>query len=51
MKLRENTGLLGVGLLKKKKKNLLLKFRGSENQRIINVPKSLKNDSVILAEV
>ncbi len=30
------------------KKNLRLKFRGSENQRIINVPKSLENGSVVL---
>lgn len=30
------------------KKNLSLRFRGSENQRIIDVPKSLKSGKVIL---
>ena len=30
------------------KKNLRLKFRGSENQRIINVPKSLEAGRIIL---
>ncbi len=30
------------------KKNIMLKFRGSENQRIIDVQKSLKQNSVIL---
>lgn len=32
------------------KKNLLLRFRGSENQRIIDVKKSLKNNKVVLKE-
>lgn len=50
-KLLENSDMLVDGPFQLEKKNLLLKFRGSENQRIINVPKSLKNDSVILAEV
>lgn len=30
------------------KKNLVLKFRGSENQRIINLPKTLETGSVVL---
>ena len=33
------------------KKNLLLKFRGSENQRIIDVKKSLKNNRIITANI
>ncbi|RKD25332.1 anaerobic ribonucleoside-triphosphate reductase activating protein [Caminicella sporogenes DSM 14501] len=32
------------------KKNLLLKFRGSENQRILDVPKSLKYKKPLLKE-
>lgn len=30
------------------KKNLALRFRGSENQRLINVPASLKNGEIVL---
>lgn len=30
------------------KKNFMLKFRGSENQRVIDLPKSLKEQEVIL---
>ena len=29
-------------------KNFMLKFRGSENQRVIDLPKSLKEQEVIL---
>ena len=32
------------------KKNLMLRFRGSENQRLIDVPASLKNGTVVLWE-
>ena len=32
------------------KKNITLKFRGSENQRIIDVQESLKKGEVILAK-
>ena len=30
------------------KRNLMLKFRGSENQRIIDVKKSLKEKNIVL---
>ena len=33
------------------KKNIMLKFRGSENQRIIDVKKSIKTGEIILCEV
>ena len=33
------------------KKNLLLKFRGSENQRIIEVPESLRCGETVLSEM
>ena len=32
------------------KKNLPLRFRGSENQRLIDVPKSLETGTVVLWE-
>ena len=32
------------------KKNLMLRFRGSENQRLIHVPASLKENAVVLWE-
>ena len=32
------------------KKNLTLRFRGSENQRLIDVPKSLETGTVVLWE-
>lgn len=32
------------------KKNIMLQFRGSENQRIIDVPASLENEKVVLLE-
>ena len=32
------------------KKNLMLRFRGSENQRLINVPASLEENKIILWE-
>lgn len=34
----------------KELKNLMLEFRGSENQRIINIKESLKNNKIILKE-
>ncbi|MDD7305248.1 MAG: anaerobic ribonucleoside-triphosphate reductase activating protein [Peptoniphilaceae bacterium] len=38
------------GLFVEEKKDLKLKFRGSSNQRIIDVQKSLKNDKIIYME-
>ena len=32
------------------KKNLMLRFRGSENQRLINVPASLEENTIVLWE-
>ena len=34
----------------KEKKNLMLKFKGSENQRIIDVQNSLKSNKIIVME-
>lgn len=39
------------GAFVEEKKNLKLKFRGSENQRIIDVKKSLNNNAVVEFEV
>ena len=36
------------GRFVEEKKNIMLKFRGSENQRIIDVKESLKQDKVVL---
>ena len=33
----------------KEKKNLRLKFRGSENQRIVDVKKSIERGEIVLA--
>lgn len=46
--LLENTDLLIDGPFILEEKNLLLKFRGSENQRIIDVKKSLESDQIVL---
>ncbi len=51
MELLEVTDYLIDGKFELSKKNLLLKFRGSENQRIINVKKSLESDMVIETEL
>jgi len=48
--LLEETDLLVDGRFILAKKSLLLKFRGSENQRIIDVKKSLKQGSIVLME-
>lgn len=43
--------LLVDGKFEIDKKNLLLNFRGSENQRIIDIKKSLEQNTVILSEL
>lgn len=45
------TDILVDGRFELERRNLLLKFRGSENQRIINVNESLNNEKIVLAEV
>ena len=48
---REFLGMLDVlvdGPFVQKKKNLMLRFRGSENQRLIDVPRSLKENTAVL---
>lgn len=49
--LLQNTDLLVDGPFIASVKNGLLKFRGSENQRIIDVPQSMECASVVLAVV
>lgn len=44
----ENIDVLVDGEFIEEKKNIRLKFRGSENQRIIDVPASLKTGGVVL---
>ncbi len=44
----EHLDVLVDGPFIQAKKNLMLRFRGSENQRIIDVPASLKENNVIL---
>ena len=39
------------GKFELEKRNLRLKFRGSENQRLIDVPKSIKTNKIIWADV
>jgi anaerobic ribonucleoside-triphosphate reductase activating protein len=46
-KLLSLTDVLVDGKFELAKKNLLLKFRGSENQRIINVEQSLRSNKVV----
>ncbi len=43
------TDVIVDGEFMKGKKNLRLKFRGSENQRIIDIPSTLKEGKIILA--
>lgn len=40
--------ILVDGRFEKDKKNLMLKFRGSENQRILNLPETLKRGTPVL---
>ena len=46
--LLENLDVLVDGPFIEDLKNLTLKFRGSSNQRIINVPETLKNNDIVL---
>jgi anaerobic ribonucleoside-triphosphate reductase activating protein len=46
--LLENTDMLVDGPFLMEEKSLLLKFRGSKNQRIIDVPNSIKNKKIAL---
>lgn len=50
-RLLENTDLLVDGKFEMGKKSLLLKFKGSKNQRIIDVKKSLLLKNTVLSEV
>lgn len=45
------TDILIDGKFDIKQKSLLLKYKGSKNQRIINVPKSLENNSIVFQEI
>lgn len=47
--LLENTDMLVDGPFLMEEKSLLLKFRGSKNQRVIDVPKSIKSKKISLA--
>ena len=49
-KLLQNVDILVDGPFIKEKKNLMLKFKGSENQRIIDVKKSLNFNKIIEIE-
>ncbi len=44
------TDVMVDGEYMKEKKNLRLKFRGSENQRIIDIPSTLKEGKIVLAD-
>lgn len=47
-KILKNIDILVDGEFIEEKKNITLKFRGSENQRLINIPETLKSGKVIL---
>ena len=51
LKILKLTDIMVDGRYDESLKNIALKFRGSENQRIIDVQKTLKNKSVILADI
>lgn len=50
MKLLNETDILVDGKFDIKRKNILLKFRGSDNQRIIDVKKTLEMNKIVIAE-
>lgn len=47
-KILKNIDILVDGEFIEEKKNITLKFRGSENQRLINIPETLKSGKVTL---
>ncbi len=49
--LLEATQILVDGRFEIKRKNLLLKFRGSENQRVLDVPESLRRGAAVEKEL
>jgi anaerobic ribonucleoside-triphosphate reductase activating protein len=49
--LLEETDILVDGRFELARKSLMLKFRGSENQRILDVKKSLKEGKAVLANI
>ncbi|MBQ9791015.1 MAG: anaerobic ribonucleoside-triphosphate reductase activating protein [Clostridia bacterium] len=49
--LLEHIDILVDGEFKEELKNLSLKFRGSSNQRIIDVQKSLRDGAVVMSEI
>ena len=44
----QNIDVLVDGEFQEDKKNIMLEFRGSENQRVIDVKKTLEADEVVL---
>ena len=46
-----NIDVLVDGKFEEDKKNITLKFRGSENQRLLNVPECLKHKKAIKVEI
>ncbi len=51
LRLLENTDLLVDGKFEIEKKSLMLKFRGSQNQRIIDVNRSRRENRLTLSEI
>ena len=50
-KLIENTDILVDGRFDLQKRNILLKFRGSENQRVIDVKNSSEKDKIVMVNM
>ena len=47
----QNIDVLVDGEFQEDKKNIMLEFRGSENQRVIDVKKTLKTGEVVLLKL
>ena len=47
----EHVDVLVDGPYVDEKRNLMLKFRGTENQRLINIPETKKQDKIILLDI